>query len=216
MDDPDCDLDRLERTYAQFRLVNTVISRWRRIYRQQIRPLLPRDRAATLLDLGSGGGDIARALARWAARDGLALEVTAADPDPRAYAFASALAPVPRVEFRLTSSADLVAAGERFDMVVSNHLLHHLDEPSLAAVLADSAQLAYRLVVHSDLERSRVAYLAFGVASRALGRRSFIREDGLLSLRRSYRAAELAAAAQEPWRVERQFPARLLLLHRVS
>lgn len=216
MDDPDCDPARLNRTYVSFRCVNALVSRWRSIYRQQIRPLLAVDRRATLLDLGSGGGDVGRALVRWAARDGLALDVTAADPDPRAYAFASSLPPVPGITFRQASSADLVAAGARFDVVTSNHLLHHLDEPSLHGVLADSARLATRLVVHSDLERSRAAYLAYGVAARALDRRSFVRADGLLSLRRSYRAGELAAVAGEPWRVERRFPSRLLLLRRLG
>ena len=77
MDDPDCDLAGLRHTYAQFRVVNRLVAGWRRVYRQRIRPLLRTGQTTTLLDIGSGGGDVARTLARWARRDGFALAVTA-------------------------------------------------------------------------------------------------------------------------------------------
>lgn len=127
MDDPECDLRRLESTYRLFGPVNRAVSGWRGLYRDRIRPLLDTSRPFRLLDLGSGGGDIARSLAGWARRDGLALEVTAADPDERAYAFASAV-PHPGVELRRAWASELADAGERFDLVVSNHVLHHLDD----------------------------------------------------------------------------------------
>ena len=42
MDDPDCDRQMLERTYAQFHIVNTVVTGWRATYRRHVRPLLRR------------------------------------------------------------------------------------------------------------------------------------------------------------------------------
>ena len=98
-----------------------------------------------------------------------------------------------------------------FDLVTSNHLLHHLDGEALAGLLADSAALVRRRVIHGDLERSRVALAVFGPATLPFARRSFIHTDGLRSIRRSYRRDELAAVVPAGWRVERQFPYRLLL-----
>ena len=212
MDDPDCDLSQLRRTYEQFRVVNRALARWRWVYVRLIRPLLQPDRTVTLLDIGCGGGDVAHALARWAAHDNLRLSITAVDPDERAYAFATAQRVTSGVRFRRASSADLVAEGATYDIVVSNHLLHHLDQATLAGLLADSQRLARRLVVHNDIARSRLAYLAYALVSRPFGRRSFVHVDGLLSIRRSYRRDELAAAAGAPWQVQTAFPARLLLV----
>lgn len=212
MDDPDCDLTALQHTYEQFRVLNRVLAGWRGIYVRLIRPLLEPDRVATLLDIGCGGGDVARSLARWAAGDGLRLDITAVDPDERAYAFATAQPPVGGVTFRQASSADLVAEGAVFDVVVSNHLLHHLDPATLTGLLSDSERLSRQLVVHNDLARSRRAYGAYAVVSRPFGRRSFVHVDGLLSIRRSYRRAELAAVVGPSWRVVGRFPARLLLM----
>lgn len=211
MDDPGVDLALLERTYRQFDTVNALVARWRTLYVRRIRPALPTTRTATVLDVGSGGGDVARRLAGWMRRDGLDVRITGVDPDARAHAFATAR-PVEGVRFERATSADLAAAGERFDVVLSNHVLHHLDDAALHAVVADSEALATRLALHADLERARVPHVAFGLATAPLRRSSLLHDDGTASIRRSHRADELRALVPAPWRVERQFPFRLLLV----
>ena len=213
MDDPACDPEALRRTYQQFRVVNRLVAGWRQVYTCRLRPIMSATTTTTVLDIGSGGGDVARALARWAGRDGLLLDITAIDPDARAHRFAKALPPTPSVRFRQSTSAQLVAAEARFDVVISNHVLHHLDGPDLARLVDDSLGLARRLIIHNDIARSRLAYAAYAVASRPFGRRSFISHDGLLSIRRSYRPAELASVVGPDWHVVEQFPYRILLLH---
>lgn len=216
MDAADCDPEQLDRTYARFRIVNALVAGWRTTYRRHLRPALSRDRATTVLDIGSGGGDLSRSLVRWARRDGFELQVTGIDPDARAHAWATRRPPVPGVAFRRATSRELVAEGSTFDLVISNHVLHHLDDDQLAALLADSEQLAQVRVVHSDIRRSRWGYLLFSAGTAALHplfRRSFIREDGLTSIRRSCTAPELRALVPPPWRVTAQAPSRLVLLH---
>lgn len=207
MDDPGCDLGKLHRTYSGFRVLNPVVAGWRRTYRKLIRPLLSDTEVRTLLDVGSGGGDVARNLARWAARDGLLLRVTGIDPDPRAHAYAAALPPVEGVSFQRTWLHDV---DEVFDFVVSNHVLHHLDDAP--GFLDQSAQRARVLSVHSDLARSRFAYAAFGILSAPFFPGSFIRADGLTSLRRSFTVAELREIAPLGWRVVPFAPSRLLAI----
>jgi len=216
MDDPACDARALERTYHHFDVVNRVVAGWRSVYRELLRPALSRERGNTLLDIGSGGGDVPRLLARWAARDGFALDITAIDPDPRAQAYAAVQRPVPGLGFRAARSDQLVAEGRRYDIVTSNHVLHHLAPAELAALLADSERLAGRLAVHSDIERSPLAYAAFSVGTWPFFRDSFIRADGLTSIRRSFTRAELRAVAPAGWTVQNRLPFRNLLVHRAA
>lgn len=211
MDSPDCDPERLRRTYRQFPLVNRAFAGWSTAYRRYIRPLLSIDRDTTLLDLGCGGGDVALYLNSLAKKDGLLLTVTGVDPDPRAMDFALSRRDLKGVAFRQAAGGDLLAEGKAFDLVISNHVLHHLGFTEFRNFLRESEQLSRRFVLHNDLRRHPAAYALFGLAALPL-RNSYIREDGLTSIRRSYSPDELAAAAPPPWRVVPTPPFRQLLL----
>lgn len=213
MDRPDCDPVRLQRTYEQFGLVNRVVAGWHRLYRTRVRPQLEGTEKPTLLDVGCGGGDLAMMLARWAARDGIPLHVTGIDPDSRAYRFVAGRKPLPGVEFRQASSGELLAEGKRYDVVISNHVLHHLTPPELQSFLDDSSGLARRLALHNDLRRSAAAYALFSAGALPLPG-SYIRGDGLTSIRRSYTVPELAAVVPAGWTVEPHSPFHCLLSHR--
>lgn len=219
MDDPECEPAQLRRTLERFGIVNFAVARWGRVYRTHIRPALSAARATggaelRLLDIGCGGGDVLRRLVRRARRDGYRVSGLGIDPDPRAIAVARAAAPLDGVRYRECFSDELAASGARFDVVLSNHLLHHLETPALEALLADSERLADRLAVHSDIARGRFAYAAFSIGVAPVSRGTLLRVDGLRSIRRSYRAAELSDALPADWHVERVGPFRLLAVHR--
>lgn len=209
MDDPSCDPELLRNTYRNFALVNPLVTGWRRLFARQVAPRL--GTASTLLDVGCGGGDLARRLRAWSERAGRPLEVTAIDPDARAVEFARSRPPLAGVNYRQASAEELVAAGERFDLVVSNHLLHHLGDGELAPFLRATAALASRAVIHNDLSRHPLALAAFSL-TRPLFPRSFTTEDGLLSIRRAFTAAELRAFAPSGWRVATLVPFRNVLV----
>ena len=194
-------------------MVNRLFSGWKLLYVQELRPLLSPHTVTTVLDIGSGGGDLARLLARWSQRDKLKLEVTGIDPDSRAQRFAASRPHSTNVRFVQAGSGELVLEGRRFDVVISNHVIHHLQPPDLTQLLTDSQTMARRLCLHNDLRRSMAAYGLFSLAALPF-RGSFIRADGLVSIRRSYTPAELTAAAPPCWRVQRHPPFHQVLVHR--
>lgn len=219
MDDPACDPRALDTTYRMFGVINPLVASWKAVYVRDLRPVLraaaAESRPATVLDVGCGGGDVARAVARWAARDALEVHVTGIDPDARAIRWARSHDRGAGTTYRTVSSADLVAAGERYDAVLSNHVLHHLDAPELTGLLEDTTLLTRGIAVHNDLRRSRLAWLIYWVATLPLARaRTFVRFDGLLSIRRSRTPDELAALVPPGWRVRRQRFFRVLAVHR--
>lgn len=216
MDDPDADLRMLERTYHRFEPVNRLVSRPGALYRRDVSPRGADGRALRILDVGAGGADLCRMLSTRLRRDGIDAEITALDPDERAIAWARQRDGGRGIRYRAAFTGDLVAAGEEFDLVVSNHLLHHLEDDELAVLLDDSRALvgSSGLVVHRDIARSRTAYALFalgtGLAAPLLSG-SFIRDDGLTSIRRSHTVSELRALAPAGWEVRAGLPARLEL-----
>lgn len=207
MDASDCNPARLTRTYQQFSLLNRVLSGWGLLYRRMIRPELAAG-ARTILDIGCGGGDVLRHLAHWASRDGYSIDCLGIDPDARAIAFATTQENLQGLRFQQTNSADL---RERFDLVISNHVLHHLSDSEVTEFCQESQRLARRLCLHNDIYRSALAYTLFPLTGLILNR-SYIVADGLISIRRSFTEPELQAALPTGWKVTRQGAFRLQAL----
>ena len=98
------------------------------------------------------------------------------------------------------SVEDVLASRQQFDIVLSNNVLHHIPENELPGFMDNSRKLAQRLVIHSDIRRDDLAYVVF-LGSHLFFRGSFIAEDGLTSIRKSYRMRELRRLLSSDWDV---------------
>ena len=210
----DCDPEKLAKTYKHFYKINGLLSKWNAIYRTYLQPAMPdKEKIYTLLDIGFGGGDIPVSIAKWAARDGINLKITAIETDHRALRFVNSR-PVPEnVSFQYKSSSELVTEGIQFDFVISNHVLHHLDDEAVNSILDQARVLATKGVIFNDIERSDIGYMLFAVFSRLFYRKSFVPVDGLISIKRSFTKRELEQVAPKNWQVKSLFPFRLLLMY---
>lgn len=218
MDDPDCDPARLAATLRRFGTVNRLVSGWGTAYRRYLRPHLSAlGRPARVLDLGAGGGDLVVRLAALAGRDGFDVQWTGADPDARAYEVAVQRDAPPNVVFRQADAGALAASGDVFDAVVSNHVLHHLG-PDVGGFAEASRHLSSGIVLHGDIARSRTAYGLYAIGITPLAPGTFLRTDGLRSIRRSFTRAELQSeldrAAPGSWSVHTPVRFRVLAVGR--
>ena len=168
-----------------------------------------RDRTR-ILDVGFGDGDMLRAIARWARRRGIAVELVGVDLNPRSAAVARAATPADMIiDYRTGDHADL---GD-FDLIISSLVAHHMSHDQLLAFLRHMERHARVGWFINDLHRHRLAHLGFPLLARVMGWHRIVREDGTLSIARGYRPAEwppiLGAAGVEGARVFRAFPFRL-------
>jgi SAM-dependent methyltransferase len=147
------------------------------------------DGALTLLDVGTGVGDIPEH-ARWRARRrGRSLETYGVE-----LSFALARASRDRVGGAVCADAfALPFAGRSVDVVTCSQVLHHFEGPALLALLGELDRVARRRVVVADLRRSYVAAAGFWAASRALGFHPVTRHDGVVSVFRGFAPDELGA-----------------------
>lgn len=215
MDRHDCDPERLENTYRQFTTVNRLLSGWNRIYKNEIRPILLSSRSVpSILDIGCGGGDILRYLSACCRRDGIEASFLGIDPDIRSMNYLAGLPADPGIDYRNCTSTELLKENMTFDVVLSNHLMHHLTEEELLKLVSESASLSNRLVLFSDIERSALGYLLFRISAPLLFKNSYIAEDGLISIKKSYTKEELRDILPANCNVERSFPFRILVTMR--
>ena len=174
-------------------------------------------RPLRLLDIASGGGHVAVALARRAAREGVPIEMTGCDISPVAIDFARTLAARAGVEGVRFEAADALRGAwpADADVVLSTLFLHHLEEPEAVSLLARMKAAARRTVVVSDLRRSRTGWAYAWAGCRLLSGSRVFHVDGARSVEAAFTPAEaerLAASARvDDARITTHWPQRWLL-----
>lgn len=171
-----------------------------------------RSRQLRILDVGFGHGDMLRRIARWAKRRDVAAELVGIDLNPRSAPVARAATdPALAIDYRTGDYADLADGG--WDVVLSSLVAHHMTRAQLIAFLRFMQHEARVGWLINDLHRHRFSHAGFPLLARIMGWHRIVREDGTLSIARSYRPAEwpplLADAGIDDARVRRVFPFRL-------
>ena len=176
------------------------------------RTIRPGD-AFSLLDVGFGDGDILRAIARWARRRGVDARLVGVDLNAKSLAPARCATPsdLP-IDYRIGDYRD---QPETFDFIISSQVAHHMTDDQLLTFLRHMEHAARRGWMICDLHRHGLAYHGYPLLARLLRVHRIVREDGQLSIARSFRAQEWrdllarAGIGDDAVRIVRRFTFRL-------
>ena len=142
----------------------------------------------SLLDLGTGAGDIPAMLRRWGQELGTVVRTFGLDRlQP-----AARLAHGRDLPVALGCASTLPFRTDAVDVVTVSQLLHHFEHDAAIGILREAARVARRGVVVADLVRSRTAAALFGLGARVLGFDDHTRVDGITSVGRGYEPDDLA------------------------
>lgn len=143
----------------------------------------------SVLDIGSGSGDVNRQLLSWADASRIELNITLADITEEACEEARQFfRNEPRVQVMRSDLFDLPEACA--DVITGTQFVHHFDEEELPAVV-DRMRRASRLgVVINDIHRHWIAWAAVWLAARMISDNRYIRNDGPLSVAKGFRSAD--------------------------
>lgn len=145
----------------------------------------------SLLDVGTGSGDIPGAIVRWAKRKGISIRVVALEPDPITAGVARRQTrELPEISIVRGDGLHLPFSPASFDFVLSSQLLHHFSEEEIGALLRAWSRLARRGILVSDLIRHPLAYYGIWLLTRLFTRNEMTRIDAPLSVRRAFTLAE--------------------------
>lgn len=218
MDAPGADRRDLAASLDHIGAVNRWLGGTRSVLKHLPSLLPPAGRSTRVLEVGTGNGNIARAIGRWAARNGRRVRIAAVDNHPDTLEIArDRSVEQPEIRLLLADARRLPFADGSFDAGCIALTLHHFEGPEQSRVLAELSRVCRGNVLVAELERSWRNYLgALALAGTVWARNPLTRHDGPLSVRRSFRAPELlelgrAAGLRSP-RVRRHFFGRLVLI----
>ena len=216
MDAPGLPSFEVQDAYRVLRRVNRQLGNLgtiRREFRRFLREDVAGRNSISVLDLGSGSGDIPLALQKLVGGSRSA-QVIAFDRDETAVSEASRRS-LPTIR---GDALRLPFADGSVDLVTAVKFAHHFSGASLTRLILEMARVAKHRVVVLDIRRHRLAYWGFRAWSRLFTSNRLVRYDGPLSVLRGFTRDELlgevASIAGYTWEVRSYLGFQLALVGR--
>jgi SAM-dependent methyltransferase len=162
-----------------------------------------------IVDVGCGGGDMLRRIARWAEQERLPVRLTGIDLNPYSRRYVEEIEKKEarrghgsgaRIEW-ITGDAFTYVPAAPIDVVLSSLFTHHLPTSEVVRFVSWMEQSTQGGWFINDLHRARGSYIGFWWLSRAAGWHRFVKHDGPVSIRRAFREddwRQIAVAAGLP------------------
>src|SRR2546423_10393564 len=173
-------------------------------------------RSFSVLDVGAGSGELLRVTAKWARETSRQASLVGLELNERsAQAILDESTDFREISSVRASGFQLPFGDNSFDYVIQSLTLHHFDDAGAVNILREMARVARTGIFVIDLNRNPVAYFFYTTIGHLFLHNRLIREDGALSILKSFKPEEMKEIAQHAGlanaTVEKHFPSRLVL-----
>src|SRR6267142_1389199 len=170
----------------------------------------------SVLVVGAGSGELLRVIGEWAHQGKRSAGLCGLELNARsAQAIVEESHAFPEIAAVRGDAFQLPFADQEFDYAICSLFTHHFIDEQVVAVLRELSRVARRRIFVIDLHRHPVAYYFYTTIGKLFLHNRLLREDGALSILRSFKPEELfrlaAGAGLEDISVSRCFPYRLVL-----
>jgi SAM-dependent methyltransferase len=193
MDDLTLASDDLRRNLDELETINTWLGGYAPILNalERLRPRFPAGRPLRLADLGSGGGDTLRQIARWARQHHVAVELTGIDANPFMLDYATSKSTAfTEITYRQADIFSDDFQQQPYDILTASLFCHHFPSEQLAAMLPRWQQQAQLAVIINDLHRHPLAYYSIRWLTRLFRGSYLVQHDAPLSVARAFTRQE--------------------------
>jgi len=170
----------------------------------------------SVLDVGAGSGELLRAISRFSRKQNRKTRLYGLELNARS---AAAILEESRTLAELYAvrgdAFQLPFADDAFDYAICSLFTHHFTDENIVRILVEMSRVARRRIFVIDLHRHAAAYFFYKIFCAAFRISPLVREDGSLSILRSFKPSELKKIGEKAKlknsSIERIFPFRLVL-----
>lgn len=173
-------------------------------------------REFSVLDVGAGSGEILQTIAAFARKSGRKAKLFGLDLNELSVkSISEESKEFVEIESIQGDALRLPFACNAFDYAICSLFTHHFTDENVIKILLELNRVARRGVFVIDLHRHRAAYALYKIFCVVFRISRLVREDGSLSILRSFKPDELKSLAEKAKlqnvSVKRHFPFRLVL-----
>ena len=190
MDDLTLATDALRQNLDELETINTWLGGYQPVLDAlaRLRGRFPGGQPLRVADLGSGGGDTLRHVARWGRQHGVQLQLTGIDANPFMLDYAMAKSrDYPEISYRQLDIFSPEFQAQPYDVLTCSLFCHHFTDEELMPLLRQWQRQTQVAVVINDLHRHWLAYYSIKWLTRLLGGSYLVRHDAPLSVARAFR-----------------------------
>ncbi|GHA66620.1 methyltransferase domain-containing protein [Pontibacter akesuensis] len=145
-----------------------------------------------IADIGCGGGDTMKNIARWARRKGVKVELVGVDANDFIVQYArNHCSEFPEIQVEQHDVFSDEFAREQYDVVVCSLFCHHFTDEQLVQMFRQLHQQAQLAVIINDLHRHWLAYYSIKCLTAVFSKSPMVQNDGPLSVWRAFKRPEL-------------------------
>ena len=197
MDDLSLANDALRKNLDELELINkylggneVVINALEKLRRKKI---FDTQETIKIADLGCGGGDTLRAIAKWANKKRLSIEMIGVDANQFMLDYANEKAKLSHVNiiFKKIDIFSQEFEHENYDICICSLFCHHFTEDELTTIFRKIQKNTRFAFIINDLHRHWLAYYSIKYITKWLNGSYLVQNDAPLSVLRAFRRKEL-------------------------
>ena len=194
MDDLDCKGEVVDQTLRELETINALLG-GNYVTINGIYKLLKANNFpphVSIADLGCGGGDILKLIARGESKYNAKLNLTGIDANPNIIEFAiKNTSDALNIRYEAVDVLSDEFKSRKYDVIVGTLFFHHFSSKQLTDLLRQIKSQARIGIVINDIHRHWFAYYSIKLITRLFSRSAMVKFDAPQSVRRAFRKSDL-------------------------
>ncbi|WP_299826416.1 methyltransferase domain-containing protein [uncultured Pontibacter sp.] len=151
-----------------------------------------------IADIGCGGGDTLKSIAKWTRRKSIKVELEGIDANDFMVQYArNRCAEFPEISINQYDVFSGAFALQKYDVVVCSLFCHHFTDKQLVQMFRQLYKQAKYKVIINDLHRHWLAYYSIKYITAAFSGSRLVKNDAPLSVWRAFKREELEELVQQ-------------------
>ena len=189
LDQDDIPHQDIEQNMRELNIINTWLG-GHAITLSGLKKMVGKEKKISICEVGCGGGDNLKAIAKWCAKKNIEVELIGIDINPFCIDFAKSQFQIPNVQFLLSDYRLVRFDDKKPDIIFSSLFCHHFTNPELIDMLPwmkKNARLGFFI---NDLHRHPLAYYSIYWITKLFSKSYLVKNDAPISVLRGFKRTE--------------------------